>query len=281
MSTPTGTPGNRARSADSTLADGRPTPEHPDGHRDDVTSARRDDPTLVRRDDGHELARPEYADGADTRADNRADTRADGTADPATTHATATELGLDRQAVVQREKEAFGGLKIGSAFFGWLAATGMAVILTALLAGAGTAVGVATNTDPGQAVDAATGNVATVGWGGAIALAVIVFVAFYCGGYVAGRMARFNGAKQGVAVWLWTVVVSLLVAGIGAALGSQYDVLGRLDAFPRIPVGEGDVTTAGLLSLLVAVVLALVGAVVGGLAGMRFHRKVDRAGLGR
>ncbi|MBI4940968.1 MAG: hypothetical protein HY830_09490 [Actinobacteria bacterium] len=272
MSTPTGTPGNQARGADSTLADGRPTPEHPGGHRDG-TAVRHDDPTLVRRDDEPTLARPEYATGPDARTDDDA-----GAAAP---HATATELGLDRQAVVQREKEAFGGLKIGSAFFGWLAATGMAVILTALLAGAGTAVGVATNADPAQAVDAATGNIATVGWGGAVALAVIVFVAFYCGGYVAGRMARFNGAKQGVAVWLWTVVVSLVVAGVGAALGSQYDVLGRLDAFPRIPVGEGDVTTAGLLSLLVAVVVALVGAVVGGLAGMRFHRKVDKAGLGR
>jgi hypothetical protein len=29
-----------------------------------------------------------------------------------------------------------------------------------------------------------------------------------------------------------------------------------------------------------AVVTALVGSVLGGLAGMRFHRKVDKAGLG-
>ena len=52
-----------------------------------------------------------------------------------------------------REKEQFGGIKIGSAFFGWLAATGMAVLLTALVAAAGTAVGLATNTDVNAAVD--------------------------------------------------------------------------------------------------------------------------------
>ena len=52
-----------------------------------------------------------------------------------------------RETVVAREKEQFGGIKIGSAFFGWLAATGMAVLLTALVAAAGTAVGLATNTD--------------------------------------------------------------------------------------------------------------------------------------
>ena len=50
---------------------------------------------------------------------------------------------LDRRDVVARQKEQFGGMKFGSAFFGWLAATGMAVLLTALVAGAGTATGVA------------------------------------------------------------------------------------------------------------------------------------------
>jgi hypothetical protein len=39
-----------------------------------------------------------------------------------------------RHDVVAREKERFGGIKFGSAFFGWLAATGTAVILTALVA---------------------------------------------------------------------------------------------------------------------------------------------------
>lgn len=254
------------------LADDTPTIEHrADATRDDLRDDRYRDGRGDLRDDVRDDVR---GDVTDRRTDDPDGTGARPAVDP-------VDLGLDRRSVVSREKEAFGGVKIGSAFFGWLAATGMAVILTALLAGAGTAVGVATNTDPGQAVGEATGNVATVGVGGAIALAVIVFVAFYCGGYVAGRMARFNGAKQGAAVWVWTVVVSLLVAGVGAAVGSQYDVLGRLNAFPRIPVGEGTVTTAGIVSILVAAAVALVGAIVGGLAGMRFHRKVDRAGLGR
>ena len=37
-------------------------------------------------------------------------------------------------AVVARERAAFGGVKWGSAFFGWLTAMGLAVVLTALLA---------------------------------------------------------------------------------------------------------------------------------------------------
>ena len=78
-----------------------------------------------------------------------------------------------RQTVVAREKEQFGGIKVGSAFFGWLAATGMAVLLTALVAAGGTAVGLATNTDVNDAVSEASNN-QTVGLAGIIVLLVIL-----------------------------------------------------------------------------------------------------------
>ncbi|WNB86698.1 hypothetical protein [Cellulomonas sp. ATA003] len=190
-------------------------------------------------------------------------------------------FGRDRESVVAREKEQYGGIKFGSAFFGWLTATGTAVLLTALAAAAGTAVGVASNTDVAEAADQAASDPGTVGLVGGIVLLVVLFVAYYCGGYVAGRMARFNGAKQGVAVWLWAVVIALAVAVLAAVAGDQFNVLGQLNSFPRIPVSEGDVTTGGIIALLVIAAASLAGAVLGGLAGMRFHRKVDKAGLGR
>src|SRR4051794_9746391 len=58
----------------------------------------------------------------------------------------------DRKEATARQKEQYGGIKIGSAFFGWLTATGTALLLTALLAAAGTAVGVTTNTSVTDAV---------------------------------------------------------------------------------------------------------------------------------
>lgn len=186
----------------------------------------------------------------------------------------------DRHAVVNREKQRYGGIKWGSAFFGWLTATGTAVILTALLAGAGAAVGLATGTSTDEATGAASQRPQTVGVVGGAALLVVLLLAYYCGGYVAGRMARFDGAKQGIAVWLWAVVIAVIVAVVGTLLGSKLDVLARLDGFPRIPVNEGDVTTAGILAAVAAAVASLAGAALGGLAGMRFHRKVDKAGLG-
>jgi hypothetical protein len=182
---------------------------------------------------------------------------------------------VDRASVVEREREALGGVKVGSAFFGWLAATGMAVLLTALVTAGGAAVSIA------QGNDAEAPAVETIGLAEAIVLLVIFFVAYYCGGYVASRMARFNGMKQGFAVWIWALVIAVVVS-IGATVaGDKYNVLSDLNNFPRIPTNEGDVTTNGIIAALAIAAVTLVGAIMGGLAGMRFHRKVDRAGLGR
>ncbi len=184
-----------------------------------------------------------------------------------------------RSDAVDAERRAFGGVKIGSAFFGWLTAMGMAVLLTALLAAAGAAVGVAGDAGISQAAGTGGHDAGTVGIVGVIALGVILFVAYYCGGYVAGRMARFNGVTQGTAVWLWAVVIAVVVAVVGAIAGSRYNVLQQLNSFPRIPVSEGELTTAGLSVLVVVAVTSLIGAMLGGLAGMHYHRKIDRARL--
>ena len=186
-----------------------------------------------------------------------------------------------RHDAAKLEKEEFGGAKVGLALLGWLTATGTAVLLTAFVAAAGTAVGVATNTNASSARTQATQDPRTVGIFGAIVLLLVLFVSYYCGGYVAARMARFHGLRQGLAVWLWAVAIAALVAVLAALAGNKYDVLSKLNSFPRIPVSQGNLTTGGLIALVVVAVGSLGGALVGGLAGMRFHRKVDKAGLGR
>jgi len=180
----------------------------------------------------------------------------------------------DRRSVVAREREAFGGVKVGSAFFGWLTATGTAVLLTALVAAGGTAVGVLN----GDSVSNPDFGVTWRGVRGAVVIVAILLVAYYCGGYVAGRMARFNGLKQGAAVFVWAIVVALLVAALGALAGTQWNALSTVTGVPRFSAGPSRVTADGMLVGLVAVAGALVGSLLGGLAGMRFHRRVDRAG---
>ncbi|HKU02967.1 MAG TPA: TIGR04086 family membrane protein [Arthrobacter sp.] len=227
-----------------------------------------------------ETVRPAERDRALNR-DRGADLSAEREYRPAPTTATPVvdPMLADRETAVARQKERFGGIKVGSAFFGWLAATGMAVLLTALVAAAGTAVGLANNTDVNEAVNQAAQNSGTVGLVGIIVLLVILFLSYYCGGYVAGRMARFNGAKQGLMVWVWALIAAIVVAILGLVAGQQFNVLANLNSFPRIPINEGQLTTTSIIAAIVVALVALVGAVLGGLAGMRFHRKVDRAGF--
>ena len=164
-------------------------------------------------------------------------------------------------------------MKFGACFFGWLTATGTAVILTALLTAIGAGVGLARDLETDQALASAQ----TVGLVGGIVLLAIIFVAYLAGGYVAGRMARFNGLKQGVGVWLWAIIIAVVVAVLSLIAGAQFNVLGSLTGFPRLPVNEGQMTTGGIIVAILVVVVALAGAILGGLAGMRFHRRVDSA----
>lgn len=171
-----------------------------------------------------------------------------------------------------RRQERFGGFKVGAAFFGWLVAVGLAVLLTALVSAAGAAVGLTTITE----AEAARGA-GTIGIVGGVLLLAVLLLAYYAGGYVAGRMSRFDGGRQGFGVWVIAVLVTLLLALLGTVLGAEYNVLQALK-LPRIPVGEPALTTNGIIVLAGVLVGTLLTAVGGGKAGERYHAKVDRAG---
>jgi hypothetical protein len=183
-----------------------------------------------------------------------------------------TDPGTRMRTSVRRQREEFGGLNWGSAFFGWLVAVGIATLLTALLSAAGAAVGLT------KAATDTADNAGTVGIVGGVLLLVILLVAYYAGGYVAGRMSRFTGPRQGLGVWIIGLVVTVVLAAAGALLGAKYNVLSQLN-LPRIPVDEGSLSTGALIALAAIVLGTLLAAVAGGKAGTHFHRKVDRAGL--
>jgi hypothetical protein len=179
-----------------------------------------------------------------------------------------------RDAHAERRAE-FGGFSWGSDFFGWLTAAGLGAILTAIAAAAGATLAL------NQTGDTVTGGQAeTIGIGGGIALLVILGIAYFCGGYVAGRMARFDGARQGVGVWLWGIIIAVALAVLAAIGGSEYNVLEQLN-LPRIPIDSGDLATGGAIALAAALAVTLIAAILGGKTGERFHDKVDRVGTHR
>jgi hypothetical protein len=172
-----------------------------------------------------------------------------------------------------RQREEYGGINWGSAFFGWLVAIGVAALLTAILSAAGTAVGLtqASSSD-------AQSNAGTVGIVGGIVLLLILGLAYYAGGYVAGRMSRFDGPRQGLGTWLIGLIVTVVLGVAGVVLGAKYNVLSQLN-LPRIPVDEGSLTTGGLIALVAIVLVTLLAAIAGGKQGTHYHRKIDRTGV--
>jgi hypothetical protein len=186
---------------------------------------------------------------------------------PATAPA-ATDAFADRREAQRAE---FGGLDWPAAFFGWLVAIGIATLLVAVLGAAGAALGI---TEMGSTSDVAA-KADTIGVAGGVLLLVALLIAYYAGGYVAGRMARFDGLRQGVAVWFIALAVTVLLALAGLVLGSEYNVFEQLD-LPRIPVDEGTVTTGGIIALAAVAVGTLLAAVLGGRSGERYHRRIDR-----
>jgi hypothetical protein len=221
--------------------------------------------------------RPAPATPAPATTEETAPAAATTTAAPTTTTA-ETAVVPDRREVVSREQEAFGGMKFGSCFFGWLTASGTAVLLAALVTGVGAALGLSRNV---QEAGTSRAQTESVGFVGGILLLAIIFVSYLAGGYVAGRMARFNGLKQGLGVWLWAVIIAILAGGAGWLVGARFDLLAQVNSLPRLPLSEGTLTTGGIILAIGVVAVSLIGALLGGLAGMRYHRRVDRAGLGR
>jgi hypothetical protein len=185
--------------------------------------------------------------------------------------------GAARDAV-NAQHDRFGGIKWGAAFFGWLSANGLAVILLAILSAAGVAFGLTQASSADQATNQATQNAGTIGIAGGITLLVVLFLAYLAGGYVAGRMARFDGIKQGLAVWVIGLLVVIVLAILGAVLGAKYNVLSQLN-LPSIPVSGGTLTTGGIIAGIAALLITLLGAILGGKLGTHYHRKIDRVGF--
>jgi len=160
----------------------------------------------------------------------------------------------------RRQRAEWGGIDWGAVFFGWVVAVGIG----SLAAGLGIAVGEAIAPGEIQADELALDEVDRVTVAGAIAVVVVAMVSYFAGGYVAGRMSRFDGAYQGIAMWSFALLVFAGLAFAGLLAGGEYDVVGRVD-FPAV--------------LVATPLLTLLAAVAGGLRGERYHRAVDRTGL--
>jgi hypothetical protein len=173
----------------------------------------------------------------------------------------------------ERQRERFGGFHLVPAVFGWLVALGISVLLAAILGATGAAIGL---TDGGT--DVSGGEADTIGIVGGVLLLIVFLIAYWSGGYAAGRMVRFDGARQGFGTWVLGIVATIVLGVLGAIAGSKYNVFSNLD-LPSIPLSGQSLTTGGAVAVVVILVGSLIAAVLGGKAGEGFHRRIDRAGV--
>ncbi len=114
-------------------------------------------------------------------------------------------------------------------------------------------------------------------------LGVLIFLTFFFGGYVAGRLARFDGGRNGAMVLVWMFIVVLILA-LAAAIFSGFlppaMAEGITNLVDRIVSTAGDLAGAGIVGIVAAaaaLLLALLGGFLGGRMGSRYHTEIDRA----
>lgn len=179
------------------------------------------------------------------------------------------ETEQDQSESLRREE--YGGFNWGAAIFGWLVAIALTVLLASIAGAIAAAVGEELNFTQSDAQREA----GEVGIATGIGLLVVLMIAYFAGGYVAGRMSRYDGGRQGLGVWLIGLVVSAIAVVVGVIFDQQYNIFSRVD-LPTIPIPTDTLSTAGLIALGAVVVGTLLAAFVGGKMGQRYHTKIDR-----
>jgi hypothetical protein len=171
---------------------------------------------------------------------------------------------------IEAERLSYRGFKFGAAFFGWLIMVAMLVLLSAVVGGAATAAYYVLGYTRTDLED----NAGTVAISAASAVVLVITFAYYIGGYVAGRLVRFDGMRQGFGVWMISLLLIVLASSAGAFLNSRYDYTARVDR-PDLPLTDDTLLTGGLITAAALLMLPLLFALLGGRTGQRYHRKID------
>jgi hypothetical protein len=175
------------------------------------------------------------------------------------------ETGRDRAALTR--EAGIGKLSFISVLAGVLVAYGAFAVLAALAGAAAAAIGLST--------DLSANNWAELGVGSAIVAAVVLLLADLFGGYVAGRMARRAGLIHGLAVFILALVIVALIAAIAATQTDTSVIRGNLRSL-GIPTTGTEWSDVGTLAGIGSLAAMLVGAVLGGMLGERWHTKLTR-----
>lgn len=174
-----------------------------------------------------------------------------------------------RDRVALAHDAGFGRLSFFGILAGVLVAFGAFAVLAALAAAAIGALGIDT--------DFSTNEWRQAGFAAAAAMAVVQFISYFFGGYVAGRMARRSGAMNGVMVFIGGLLVAIGVAALANAFADTDDVTRNLRSI-GVPTTGDEWRDVGLVAAGASLLAMLLGSILGGIRGERWHGKlIERA----
>jgi hypothetical protein len=165
-----------------------------------------------------------------------------------------------------------GGVYWGADFLGFTVAIFFAVIFLGAVAAVVGTVGYQMGTtfpDVGKALSGTQKHLAIAGLLGVLAA---LFLAYLIGGYAAGRMARFDGARNGLGVVRWTIIVAVILAIVTGILDLRFNFVSQV----HTSLSAATLTAAGVLALAVTLLVMSVSSVIGGMLGVRYHHHIDR-----
>src|ERR671921_1471461 len=117
----------------------------------------------------------------------------------------------------------------------------------------------------GLPLELSDGELGTSAITGLALLGVLIFLTYLFGGYVAGRLARFDGGRNGAMVLVWTFIVVLILA-LAAVVFSGFlpDVAAEriANTVDGMLTTAGDLAAAGVVGIVAAsgaVLVALLG----------------------
>lgn len=162
----------------------------------------------------------------------------------------------------------YGATSFAAVLAGTLVAFGALVVVLAAVGAVGGQLGLRTS-------GLSTDRWRQLGVGGAAATVAVLFGSFWFGGYTAGRMGRRNGARHGLLVALLALLALGLVALLSATLGDPGALADELD----VPTGAETWGDIGVIAAAAGLLAMILGSVVGGSQGDRWHGKLMTAAI--
>jgi len=127
-------------------------------------------------------------------------------------------------------------------------------------------------------VDLSGQDLRQAGIAGGVVLGAVLFVSWYFGGYVAGRMARRAGTTQGLLVFLFGLFIAIAAATLVEASGATGDVVRGLRNL-GVPTSADQWRQIGTVAGIASLAGMFLGAVLGGTMGERWHTKLVHRAL--